>query len=237
MVARGDLGAELPVEDVPYWQNKIVQGCRRRGKPVIVATNMLESMINNPAPTRAEVGGGRLPVSDLSGLLGVAGKGFEPRSMSILAALPAHKDKAPQGHSNPFNTKPTKTTAPQVSDIAIAVREGADAVMLSGETAYGRFPHKTVQVRVGVRGVGWGEACPSLHLLPPPPHPPRFTSVLGRLQYFHRIALPLHLPSANPSALPQPSRRPHPPLNTPPHPPHTHPKTNRSKPPWRSEPS
>ncbi|KAI7835791.1 hypothetical protein COHA_010311 [Chlorella ohadii] len=44
MVARGDLGAELPVEEVPYWQSKIVQGCRRRGKPVIVATNMLESI-------------------------------------------------------------------------------------------------------------------------------------------------------------------------------------------------
>ena len=40
---------------VPYWQSRIVQGCRKRGKPVIVATNMLESMIDNPTPTRAEV--------------------------------------------------------------------------------------------------------------------------------------------------------------------------------------
>eukprot|EP00884_Botryococcus_braunii_P022374 jgi/Botrbrau1/8820/Bobra.0335s0010.1 len=87
MVARGDLGAELPVEEVPFWQSRIVQGCRKRGKPVIVATNMLESMIQNPTPTRAEV-----------------------------------------------------------SDIAIAVREGTDAVMLSGETAHGLFPFKSVEV-------------------------------------------------------------------------------------------
>lgn len=117
MVARGDLGVELPLEQIPMIQKNIVRKCIHRAKPVIIATQMMESMIDRTRPNRSEI-----------------------------------------------------------TDVANAVLEGADAVMLSGETAMGQYPELVIRTMVSIiREVEKEEVVYNRNLVPQP-HSPSFLS-------------------------------------------------------------
>ena len=117
MVARGDLGVELPLQQIPMIQKNIVRKCIHRAKPVIIATQMMESMIDRTRPNRSEI-----------------------------------------------------------TDVANAVLEGADAVMLSGETAMGKYPELVIKTMVSIIGEVEKEEMVYNKNLTPQPHSPSFLS-------------------------------------------------------------
>jgi pyruvate kinase len=117
MVARGDLGVELPLEQIPMIQKNIVRKCIHRAKPVIIATQMMETMIDRPRPNRSEI-----------------------------------------------------------TDVANAVLEGADAVMLSGETAMGKYPDLVIRTMVSIINEVEKEEIVYNRNLIPQPHSPSFLS-------------------------------------------------------------
>lgn len=117
MVARGDLGVELPLEQIPMIQKNIVRKCIHRAKPVIIATQMMESMMDRTRPNRSEI-----------------------------------------------------------TDVANAVLEGADAVMLSGETAMGQYPKRVIETMVSIINEVEKEEIVYNRNLTPQPHSPSFLS-------------------------------------------------------------
>ncbi|QIQ22095.1 pyruvate kinase PykF [Zophobihabitans entericus] len=134
MVARGDLGVEIPVEEVIFAQKMMIQKCNRASKPVITATQMLDSMIKNPRPTRAEAG-----------------------------------------------------------DVANAILDGTDAVMLSGESAKGKYPLESVSVMATICSRTDNVMPASLELLHKPTEKLRITAAVccGAVEIAERLNSPL----------------------------------------------
>jgi pyruvate kinase len=144
MVARGDLGLELPLEEVPRVQKEVLRVGRERGVPVIVATQVLESMVNEPRPTRAEVSDAAGAVdagADAIMLSGETAVGAHPvRTVEVLASIIRHAEAVPPIWSLPSPTVERPDHLPSLCDAAVtlAARGGADvivAITREGRTA------------------------------------------------------------------------------------------------------
>lgn len=133
MIARGDLGIEIPVEEVPYWQKYIINKCNELGKPVITATQLLESMQENPRPTRAEANDVAQAVfdgTDATMLSGESAQGAYPTESVKTMSTISHKIEGMQDFDQLFETKKRLTRVDNVNNhsVAMAAVEVANAV-------------------------------------------------------------------------------------------------------------
>lgn len=133
MIARGDLGIEIPVEDVPYWQKYIIKKCNELGKPVITATQLLESMQENPRPTRAEANDVAQAVfdgSDATMLSGESAQGAYPFASVETMATISHKIEKMQDFKQLFENKKSIVKVDNVNShsVALAAVEVSNAI-------------------------------------------------------------------------------------------------------------
>ena len=142
MVARGDLGVELPLEQVPLVQKKVIQMCREAGKPVIVATQMLDSMISENRPTRAEVSDVANAVLDGADALMLSGEtsvGVHPaHAVATMSTIIAHLEEEALDRLPVLRDSPTGSTARALTHAAVDVAEGIGASYLIAFTETGR---------------------------------------------------------------------------------------------------